>query len=151
MGTFIIPTETLGDVHVIDVKPDNVILDIETGDIIPIDVHFYFNDHEERLEALVALGIHPDPSAPSSGAQLQASRGRSTIPIKQFSISRRFPLISRRRTPTKIDSRSTDSGPNSSRAMDIASGFRIPGVDEKEVRPRARIALADAAANSIRV
>lgn len=61
-GIFIIPIEGLRDIHVIDIKPDNVILDEETGRIIPIDVHFYFDSHEERVKALEDLGLRSSPA-----------------------------------------------------------------------------------------
>lgn len=60
-GIFTIPTENLGNVHLIDIKPNNVILDEMTGEIIPIDIHFYFDTHEDRLRALEELGLRDTP------------------------------------------------------------------------------------------
>jgi len=60
-GMFTIPTENLGNVHLIDIKPNNVILDEITGEIIPIDIHFYFDTHEDRLRALEKLGLRDTP------------------------------------------------------------------------------------------
>lgn len=60
-GVFILPGTEAGDITVIDVKPDNVILDNVTGEVIPIDFHFYFDSHRDRKNALEALGLGNSP------------------------------------------------------------------------------------------
>lgn len=72
-GVFILHDEQAGPINVIDVKPDNVVLEEDTGEIIPIDVHFYFDSHEDRFQALKTLGLGPDSRAPSDGALPAAS------------------------------------------------------------------------------
>ena len=72
-GAFVIHDTKAGDIFVIDAKPDNAILD-ESGDVIPVDFHFYFDNHEDRKSALNRLGLHPESREPGNGSQQVLSR-----------------------------------------------------------------------------
>ncbi len=60
-GSFIIHDENAGPINLIDIKPDNVVLDVVSGIVQPIDFHFYFDSHAERQQAIDKLGVrNPD-------------------------------------------------------------------------------------------
>jgi hypothetical protein len=57
-GSFILPHPDLGQVDVIDLHTNNAVLGAD-GSIHPIDVHFYFDSHADRVKALQSLGLQP--------------------------------------------------------------------------------------------
>ncbi len=57
-GSFILPHPDLGEVDVIDLHTNNAVLGTD-GSIHPIDVHFYFDSHADRVKALQSLGFQP--------------------------------------------------------------------------------------------
>lgn len=56
-GTFFLYDEEAGRIDLFDIKPDNVILEESTGVVQPIDIHFYFDSHADRLAAMTKLGL----------------------------------------------------------------------------------------------
>ena len=58
-GMFFLRDEKAGRIDLFDIKPDNVILEKNTGVVQPIDIHFYFDCHEDRVKALSKLGLRP--------------------------------------------------------------------------------------------
>jgi hypothetical protein len=70
-GQFLIHDETAGDVSVIDLKPDNVVLDEDNDILWVIDAHFYFDDRAKRRDALQKLGLE------DGGQALQARTSNS--------------------------------------------------------------------------
>ncbi|MGV3661292.1 MAG: hypothetical protein ACO1TE_13980 [Prosthecobacter sp.] len=55
-GAFVIPDTEIGDLDVIDLHTNNVILG-EEGWLHPIDAHFYFDDLKARRAAMKSLGL----------------------------------------------------------------------------------------------
>lgn len=55
--SFILPDSGAGEILVIDVHENNVILGRHSGSMEPIDAHFYFDSPGDRIAALQALGL----------------------------------------------------------------------------------------------
>jgi Serine/Threonine/Tyrosine Kinase found in polyvalent proteins len=56
-GMFFLQDEKAGRIDLFDIKPDNVILEGDTGVVQPVDIHFYFDNHADREKALLRLGL----------------------------------------------------------------------------------------------
>jgi N12 class adenine-specific DNA methylase len=80
-GSFVIPHPQLGPVDVIDLHTNNAI-QRPNGKIVPIDVHFYFDDHVARKKALATIGL--DQSTSQSLAKGTTSISKSpSLPVSE--------------------------------------------------------------------
>ncbi len=54
---FFLRDEKAGRIDLFDIKPDNVILEENTGVVQPIDIHFDFDSHADRVKAQASMGL----------------------------------------------------------------------------------------------